>query len=48
MENTMSITRIIALCLALMFVTTIGISAFAPAAHAAEPISDKKGSHKGR
>jgi hypothetical protein len=30
----MSFTRIFALSLALMFVTTIGITAFTPAAHA--------------
>jgi hypothetical protein len=30
----MSFTRIVALSLALMFVTTVGLTAFAPAAHA--------------
>ena len=39
----MSITRIIALSLALMFVTTVGITAFAPAAHAALPCCSKRG-----
>ena len=39
----MSITRIIALSLALMFVTTVSITAFTPAAHAASPCCGKVG-----
>jgi hypothetical protein len=43
MEDTMSIIRIIALSLALMFVTTVGITAFAPQAHAGTPCCSKHG-----
>ena len=39
----MSITRIIALSLALMFITTVSITAFAPAAHAIQPCCSKRG-----
>jgi hypothetical protein len=39
----MSITRILALSLALMFVTAVSITAFAPAAHAALPCCSKHG-----
>ena len=39
----MSITRIIALSLALMFVTSVGITAFTPQAHAAGPCCTKRG-----
>ena len=39
----MSITRILALSLALMFVTTVGITSFAPPAHAISPCCGKHG-----
>ena len=38
----MSITRIFAFTLALMFVTAIGATSFTPAAHAAEPVNSIK------
>jgi len=39
----MSFTRIFALSLALMFVTTVGLTAFTPAAHAALSCCTKRG-----
>jgi hypothetical protein len=43
MEEDMSLTRIVALRLALMFATSVGVVSFMPDAQVAEPVHNGKG-----